>query len=221
MRTAPMSKYDLVIFDLDGTILDTSVGILSAVKHTICQMDYAMVEDDILSTFIGPPIQDSFARVYGSSGEVLQEIATIFREQYKSKDLLKAMPYEGIYEVLQELLDRNIVMAVATYKREDYALTLLKHFQFDRYATIMHGADHWNRLKKQDIIQMCIEEAGIADYQRVVMVGDTLHDEQGAKLLGIDFIGVSYGFGFKTAEELAMAHAVGFANKPLDLLSMI
>lgn len=216
-----MNRYDLAVFDLDGTILDTTEGVLSAVKYTIMKMGFPMLSDETLSTFIGPPIQDSFAKNYGLSGEILQEIATVFRNQYKDVDLLKAVPYEGIYEVFQGLKDRDITPAVATYKREDYALTLLKHYHFDQYTGIMHGGDHENKLKKQDIIRLCMTEAGVSDYARVIMIGDTVHDAVGAEKLGVDFIGVTYGFGFKMPQDLAGIRSVGCIAAPVDLLKLI
>lgn len=216
-----MKKYDLAVFDLDGTILNTTEGVLSAVKYTIKKMGFEMLSDEALFLFIGPPIQDSFAKAYGLSGDILQKIATVFRNQYKDADLFKAEPYEGIFKVLQELLDHKIIPAVATYKREDYALTLLKHYHFDKYMPIMHGADHENKLKKQDIIKMCIAEAGIADYSRVVMIGDTIHDSIGASKLGIDFIGVTYGFGFKAKEDLNEIKSVGCAEVPMQILDFM
>lgn len=216
-----MKKYDLVIFDLDGTILDTTQGVLAAVKYTIKQMNFEMLPDEQLATFIGPPIQESFAKAYNLSGDILQKIATIFRNQYKDYDLLKATPYLGIFDLLSQLQKNKIATAVATYKREDYALTLLKCFEFNKYMASMHGADHENRLRKQDIIQMCIDETGIHDKRRVVMVGDTIHDAIGAEKLGIDFIGVTYGFGFKSLGESTTVPNVGFVEKTTDIMKLV
>ena len=171
--------------------------------------------------FLGPPIQDSFAAAYGISGPILQDIATIFRDRYKGEDLLKARPYEGIYELCGGLLARGIVPAVATYKREDYALTILEHFGFGQYMKSMHGSDHENRLKKQDIIRMCVAEAGVSDLSRAVMIGDTLHDAAGAEKLGVDFIAVTYGFGFHKPADLDGVPNVGIAEEPLDILKMV
>lgn len=213
-----MNKYDLAIFDLDGTLLDTNLGILPALKYTIDKMGYEMLDDTTLKTFLGPPVQDSFAKHYSLEGEVLQEIATIFRNYYSTVTLLQAEMYDGIEQLFEELCKRGIKVAVATYKREDYALKLLKHFGFDRYTDIMYGGDHENKLKKKDIIKKCIDTAGITDLSRVVMIGDSTGDSNGAEAIGVDFIGVTYGFGFKTLDDIKKVRSVGGARTASELI---
>ena len=218
MEISDMRKYDLAVFDLDGTLLDTRGGVLSAVKYTIKEFGYEMPDEDTLRTFIGPPVQEGFSRVYGLEGPILQEIATVFRNFYSTKTLLEAELYDGMIELFEAMRARGIMPAVATYKREDYALTLLRHFGFDRYTDIMFGGDHENKLKKRDIIEKCINTAGVKDLSRVVMIGDTEYDAIGARDIGVDFIGVSYGFGYKTTDEIEGCGAVGAAQTPMDIL---
>ncbi len=213
-----MQKYEMAIFDVDGTILDTTEGVLAAVSYTIEKMKFKKLDEEQLRTFIGPPIQESFAKAYQLEGPILQTIATCFRDRYKDFELLKAVPYEGIYEVFDALITQNIKTAVATYKRQDYAETILKHFGFDRYTDILYGADHENKLKKADIIRMCMETYGIHDKGRVVMIGDSSHDAVGAKEAGMDFIGVTYGFGFKSSSEVYQYSAIGSADSPKEIL---
>lgn len=215
-----MNSYQLAIFDLDGTLLDTTEGVLSSVKYTIEQMGFEMLDDKALSAFIGPPIQDSFAKAYHLEGPILQEIATIFRNRYSTTEyLLQAKSYEGIYDLLEQLRLRGIQVAVATYKREDYARTLLKHYGFDRYTDIMFGGDHENKLKKKDIIEKCIVTANISGRDQVVMIGDTANDAIGAEGMGVDFLGVTYGFGFQTENDVMQyAASVGFASQARELL---
>ena len=214
-----MSRYELAVFDLDGTLLDTGRGVLSAVRYTVKELGLEMPDEDTLKTFIGPPIQDSFARTYGFEGPVLQDIATVFRNFYSTKTLLEADLYEGITELFEALCERGIKSAVATYKREDYAVKLLKHFGFDKYTDIMYGGDHENKLKKQDIIEKCIVSAGISDISKVVMIGDTVFDAVGAEKIGADFIGVSYGYGFKTLDDIKEVKSIGGAQRAIDILN--
>ena len=215
------NRYDLAVFDLDGTLLDTRGGVLSAVKYTIKEFGYEMPDEDTLRTFIGPPVQEGFARVYGLEGAILQEIATVFRNFYSTKTLLEAELYDGMIELFEAMRERGITPAVATYKREDYALRLLRHFGFDRYTDVMFGGDHENKLKKRDIIEKCINTAGVSDLSRVVMIGDTEFDAVGARDIGVDFIGVSYGFGYRSVDEIKGCGAVGAAQTPMEILKFL
>ena len=213
-----MNKYDLAVFDLDGTLLDTHFGILPALKYTIEKMGYEMLDDTTLKTFLGPPVQDSFAKHYALEGEVLQEIATIFRDYYSTVTLLQAEMYDGIEELFETLVKMGIKVAVATYKREDYALKILRHFGFDKYTDIMYGGDHENKLKKKDIIQKCIDTAGVSDLSKVVMIGDSTSDSNGAEALGVDFVGVTYGFGFKTLDDIKRVRSVGCVETASEII---
>ena len=216
-----MKKYKMVVFDVDGTLLDTTEGVLAAVEYTIEKHRLSKLSGEELLTFIGPPIQNSFQKHYGLQGDILQELATTFRNRYKDVDLLKAVPYEGIYEVLQRLKEQGIESAVATYKREDYALTILRHFHFDDYCEAMYGADHENKLKKVDIIRKCIEHGGISDPGQVLMIGDSDNDAVGAESVGADFLGVTYGFGFKDSRDVQKFSAIGCADKAIDILKFL
>lgn len=198
-------KYELVIFDVDGTLLDTSEGVLSSVKYTIERFGFDMPDDKQLRTFIGPPIQRSFADTFGLSGDIIQEMTAVYRDRYKGDDLIKAVPYEGIYECFDSLESNGIKTAIATYKRDDYAQRIMKHFHFDDHTKIIHGADDNNKLSKSDIIEICINESGIPK-EKVLMVGDTDNDAIGAEGIGVDFLAVTFGFGFKPGEEITYPH---------------
>ena len=216
-----MQHFDIVVFDVDGTLLDTSEGVLASVKYTIGKHNLPEIDEETLRTFIGPPIQDSFARVYGLSGEILQELATTFRNQYKDVDLLKAVPYEGIFDVFEALLANGIKPAIATYKRQDYATKIMQHFGFDKYTDIIYGADHENKLKKRDIIELALKDSGVSDFSKAVMIGDSDNDAIGAEGIGTEFIGVTYGFGFRSKEDVNKFKNVGSADTAKELRMLL
>lgn len=216
-----MPPFDVVVFDVDGTLLDTSEGVLASVKYTIEKHGLPEIDDQTLATFIGPPIQDSFARAYGLEGEILQELATTFRNRYKDVDLLKAKPYDGIYDVFEAVRRAGMKSAVATYKRQDYAEQILVHFGFGQYTGILFGADHENKLKKKDIIEKALRAAGVQDYSRAVMIGDSDNDAIGAHNIGTAFIGVTYGFGFHTGEDVLKYPAYGVAASTKQLAELL
>ena len=216
-----MQRFKVVVFDVDGTLLDTSEGVKESVKYTIRKHGLKELDDVMLSTFIGPPIQDSFARVYGLSGDILQELATTFRNRYKDVDLLKAIPYDGIYDLMQKFLEADIKIAIATYKRQDYASAIMEHFGFDKYTDIIYGADHENKLKKRGIIEMALKDSGVTDYKEAVMIGDSDNDAIGAEGIGVEFVGVTYGFGFKNADDVNKFKNIGVANTCQEVASLI
>ena len=216
-----MPHFKAVVFDVDGTLLDTSEGVLSSVKYTIDKHHLSPLSENELSTFIGPPIQNSFANTYGLKGEILQDLATTFRNQYKDYDLLKAVPYPGIYKVFDSLKEKGITIAIATYKRQDYAEKILRHFKFDQYTDILCGADHENKLKKRDIIELALNKAGISDYAEAIMVGDSDNDAIGAQEIGTSFIGVTYGFGFKTKQDVCAYPNLYAADTTDELLKQL
>lgn len=216
-----MKIYKLVVFDLDGTLLDTSEGILAAVRFTINTTGKSMPDPDKLKEYIGPPIQQSFADTFNITGNDLDNMALIFRDRYKDYELLKAKPYKGIYDLCNNLKNNSYMLAVATYKREDYAKKLLKHFKFNKYMSVICGADFEGKLTKADIIKKVISLANINDCNDVVMIGDTKHDALGAQRLGIDFIGVTYGFGYKASSEVIGNNIVGIANNTNDIFKIL
>lgn len=145
----------------------------------------------------------------------------MFRNRYKERDLLKAVPYKGIYEVFETLVDHGIKPAIATYKRQDYATEILVHFGFHRYTDIMYGADHENRMKKNDIIRKALHDAGVTNPIDAVMVGDSDNDAIGAELLGVKFIGVTYGFGFNTEADVERFPHIGVAQTTEEISRLI
>lgn len=216
-----VQRYKCVIFDVDGTLLDTSEGLISAVRYTINQFGLEQLDENVVRTFIGPPIQDSFKRVYGFGDDKIRAMSYTFRERYKDEELLKARPYEGIYDVLETLVVHGIKLAIATYKRQDYAAKLLKSFGFNKYTNIICGSDFEGKLRKKDITELALKDAGIRDYSGALMVGDSDNDAIGAEKIGIDFLGVTYGFGFETREDIYKFKAIGAAESTDEILKMI
>jgi phosphoglycolate phosphatase len=214
-----MGKYKIAIFDLDGTLLDTSNGIVEAIHSTIKAENLPQLPQEVMRGFIGPPIQDSFAKTYNLSEEQAFQLSLKFREIYVQPEyILNAEPYCGIFETFEKLCSWGIKLAVATYKREDLATFLLNSFGFNKYTTAFYGADFNNTLKKVDIIKKCLDNGKIDDYNSAVMIGDSYHDALGAKQLGVPFLGVTYGFGFKTTEEKNAYPHIGFVNNAHDII---
>lgn len=216
-----MRKYDLVVFDIDGTLLDTSSGIRSAVSYTIDLHHLRKLDEKKIDSFIGPPIKDSFEKEYGITGDELSLLVKTFRDRYKNEDLLKAIPYDGVLDVFRTLKEEGIKTAIATYKRQDYAEIIIHHFGLNKFTENIYGSDSENKLAKSDIIEMAIQREGIENKNRVLMVGDSDNDAIGAEGLGIDFLAVTYGFGFSNTLDTLAFSTIGVANSPAEILQFI
>ena len=188
-------RYEAVLFDVDGTLLDTSEGIVKSVKETIEHFGLPCPPDEDLLKFIGPPIEWSFEGRCGVTGDKLKEVCGFFRDRYSNHNLLLAKPYDGIMDLLEYLKNKDIPIGIATYKKQDYAEKLLLAMGFGNYTEHIFGSDYEGKLLKKDIIRMCIDSLGVDDASKVLMVGDSNHDANGAKLAGSPFCGVSFGFG--------------------------
>ena len=188
-------KYDLYIFDLDGTLIDSSPGILSTIRYTLNLFNKEIPEDDVLKAFVGPPLKRSFESLSDVNANEAEEMVKAFRQEYKKGEMLNANLYDGIVPLCQRLQDDGIKMAIATNKPEQFAKKLVKHFHLDGFIPVVCGADMGGNLKKTDLIKKAMELSEITDMEQVVMVGDTSGDAIAAEECGVDFIGVTYGFG--------------------------
>ncbi|MBR3533611.1 MAG: HAD-IA family hydrolase [Clostridiales bacterium] len=214
-----MMRYDAVLFDVDGTLLDTSEGIVKSVKETIDHFGFPPLPEEDILKFIGPPIEWSFEGRCGVGKDRIREVCEYFRDRYSNHNLLLAKPYDGIMDLLGFLKDKNIPIGIATYKKQDYAEKLLLSMGFGEYTDHIFGSDYEGKLLKKDIIRLCIDSLGVGDASRVLMVGDSNHDANGAKLAGAPFAGVSFGFGFGRfgGEDINEFEHVFYADHPLEL----
>ncbi|TXJ43418.1 hypothetical protein EPJ65_04055 [Brachyspira aalborgi] len=190
-------KYKYIIFDLDGTLLDTSEGLIKSINYTLDVMGYPKISDEEKYSFIGPPIKVSLKNKFNLSEEDADFSTNVFRDRYKNYDLYEAKLYDGIIELLELLKFNNIKMSVATYKREDYAISLLEYFKLKKYFEIIRGSDYLSKMTKTDIMDACLIYKNNISKNQILMIGDSESDYISSKKLFIDFLGVTYGFGFK------------------------
>lgn len=205
-----------VVFDLDGTLVDTSPGIIESIMFALQEQNYPNLSQEQLLSFIGPPLKASFIRCCECDDKDAVRLTDTYRKHYRQGALLNAKPYNGIIELCEELSNAGIQLAVATSKPQEFAEQILCHFGFKRYISVIRGADMQGQLSKADLIRLCVKGY---DLSACVMVGDTEHDAKGAAEAGISFIAVSYGFG-NLKEMLNYAH-IGLANNPMDILQII
>jgi phosphoglycolate phosphatase len=189
-------NFKLAIFDLDGTLLDTSEGIFGTANKAVVQLGLSAVEDRAqLAKFIGPPIAQCFINVYDLADELIDDAIAIYRTEYDQTGRFQARPYEGIEEMLVDLRSRGYALAVGTLKYEPLARQMLEHFGLSQYFDSIRGSDEASTLSKADIVTAILKELDF-EASEAVLIGDTVHDEEGAQESGVAFIAVDWGFGF-------------------------
>lgn len=204
--------YKTVLLDLDGTLLDTTQGVIEAVKITIKEKGLPKMRGEILKLFVGPVMQNSFKKYYKMDDKTALETANLFRENYRKYTLYSAELYPGVMSFLSGIKKAGLQIAVATNKSEDNAVAILDRFNILQYCDCAVGSDLGGKLTKADIINKCIKTLR-ADKTTTVMVGDSEADSKGAEIVGIDFIAVTYGFGFKSSDDLSgIEHKKVFDN---------
>lgn len=212
--------YKAIIFDLDGTLIDSTEGVLHAVVRTVNILGLDMLEPSKLKTFVGPPMQLSFEQHYNMDSIHALEAANLFRKIYKEESLLKADLYPGVDETLKCLKMKGYMLAVATNKSHENAMQILQYFRITDYCDYIKGADLQGKLKKSDIILDCCAIMGYMPAE-CVCVGDSVFDLEGAEKCGMDFVAVTYGFGFKKGVIFESPQVISIINSFRELQNIL
>ena len=199
-------KYEYILFDLDGTITDSGIGITNSVMYALKKYGIEVSDRTQLYRFIGPPLLNSFQNYYGFSEEKAKTSVEYYREYYRDKGIFENFLYDGVEDLLKTLQDNNKILIVATSKSEVFAKQVLVHFNIAKYFTYIAGSNiDGTRTKKNEVIKHALESCNIIDLSKVIMIGDREHDIIGAKKVGIDSIGVLFGYGDRNELEKAGA----------------
>lgn len=201
-----MMNYKYILFDLDGTLTDPKLGITKSVAYALKSYGIQVDDLDSLLKFIGPPLQESFVKYYGFSEEQGAEAVEKYREYFKPYGIYENKVYDGVENMLAELVKCGKKVILATSKPTVFAKMILEHFHLDKYFTCAVGSElDGFRVKKGEVITEALRQAGVTDKSLAVMIGDREHDILGAKENGIDSIGVLYGYGDRAEHEAAGA----------------
>ena len=199
-----------ILFDLDGTLTDPGMGITNSVMHALTHFGITVTNRSDLYRFIGPPLMDSFMEYYGLTEEQAVEAVRVYREYFADKGWAENTVYSGIEALLADLVAAGKMLLVATSKPQIFAERILVHFGLDKYFTHICGValQAPRGYSKADVIRDALDRAGVSDLTTAVMVGDRHHDIDGAKVVGMDSIGVLYGYGDRKEHEAAGADVI-------------
>jgi phosphoglycolate phosphatase len=206
-----MSGVEAVLFDLDGTLTDSRLGILRSARHAFQRLTettgrpFPLPDDADLGWMVGPPLRESFAKLAGA--EHVETIMHFYRERYVPTGAFENSVYPGIIEALDALRARGARLFVATSKNERDAGRIIEHFQLTAHFERVHGArDDGGHADKTELIAFIVKSHGLDPARdRIAMIGDRKFDVIGARNVGVVAMGALWGYGGE--EELREAGA--------------
>ena len=215
-----MSKYEYLFFDLDGTLTDSAEGITNCVEYALNKFGISVNDKSELNRFVGPPLVPAFMEFYGFSEQDAKQAVEYYRERFKDIGIFENRVYDGIPSLLATLKSKGYKTVIATSKPEQFATRIVDHFGLSDYFLLVAGATFDGKIStKQEVIEHAIRSLKIENFSDILMIGDRHHDVDGAKSLGIDSLGVLYGYGNR--RELEEAGATYIAKSVSDIEDII
>ena len=213
-------RQQYILFDLDGTLTDPQEGITRCAAYALAHFGISVEDLHTLDNFIGPPLLYSFQTYHHLRQEDAYEAIRLYRDRYARVGWLENIPYPGIEEMLRALTQAGKTLLVATSKPEEFAVQILEHFGLAQYFSHICGApmDEKAHSTKALVIQDALCRGKIEDLSDVIMVGDRLHDIEGAHACGIRAIGVLYGYGDRSEHEACSADYIAATTAELQVL---
>lgn len=209
-------KYQYIFIDFDGTIADTSQGIINCIHHAFKKLGLVEAREENIKALIGPPLPELFRGLLGEVDNLLiEECVKIFRERYSEVGRMELSFYPDIIDLLKSLHQNGTKLYIITTKPQIYVDQIVEHFNIGNLFTYITGTElGMTKTQKTEQIERTMTKFGISK-ENVVMVGDRPEDIIAAVNNGIDSIGIAYGFGKE--EELTKAGATYIAGKPSEI----
>lgn len=212
--------YKYIIFDFDGTLFDSRIGIVDSVKYALDQLRIEHPSEEVLTSFIGPPLHQSFQKHFGLSKMDTEYAVVKLREFYGDKGHMMSKPYNGILDLIKALHKENKYVGIATAKPTDYANRILLGNFWASYFHSVRGSDLKGELfPKEKTIGQVMQDFSVLGEGEYIMIGDTIYDIKGAQEKGIHSVAVNYGYG-KT-QDLRDARPTYFVEKVAELYGIL
>ena len=215
-----MKKYDVLAFDLDGTLSDPAHGLIQGFIYCFKKLGIAYESENDLRKYIGPSLYEEWQEDFGFTPDEANDAIEVFREYYNIYGWWDNTLYEGIPEMLDALRGAGKKIVLATSKPLDTAKKVLALFGLTDYFDFIGGAVSHQNDQKWQVLNWSLSSVGIdvtnpEDLERCILVGDRKYDAEGAKICGIDSMGVLYGHG--TEEEIYSSGFTLYAHSVADI----
>ena len=204
-----------LLFDLDGTLVDSSKGIANSFQHTFDELKFPQPDAKTIRSFMGPPLISSFKATLPNS--LVDQAVTIYRQYYHEKGQYESTLFPHITEALTTLKNEDLQLYVTTSKYESVALQMCQNLEIANYFNGIYGSSS-DRVHKADVIQHALSTNSISN-DKALIIGDTKFDLIGGQTVGIKTMAVTWGFG--ELDDLLLYSPDYICHTPLEILSTL
>jgi phosphoglycolate phosphatase len=183
-----------IIFDMDGTLLDSSLAMTISVNHVRESYGLVPIEKEYLEFIINEPCVDLPMKLYDVK-EYSQEHRDRFAKHYLANANLHVKPYDGAYELLKSLHVKGITLSIATNATDFFARNMLEGQGMMKFFSHIVGANNVEKNKPNPDMLQYISKLSKIPLENSLLVGDSIKDEGAAKSANIDFLFASWGYG--------------------------
>lgn len=218
-----MLEVEGIIFDLDGTLLDTLDDIVDAGNSVLSQIGITPVDKEHYREFIGDGVDELFRKLLeyrnAFSEDTLKRCVSLMKEEYSKNYLNKTRPYDGIYEMLNYLYRNNYKLSILSNKQHFFTNELVKHFFGEFNFVAVRGIETSEDRKPNPRLAIQIADAMGIPPHRIMLIGDSMNDIITARNCGMIPVGVSWGF--KSYEEMLSYKPTYLLQNPMDIAQVL
>lgn len=212
-----------ILFDMDGTILKSEVGITNSIKYSMEKIGKPDLCNDeaVLRTFIGPPLTWSYMNQFNMTRQESEKAVEYFRQYYEINGAINESEiYDGIVELFIKLHENNKKIVLATSKSIEAVLDIIDYYNIKDYFDFLGTASFEDdRHEKDEVISYILDNCDGINTDNSVMIGDRIYDIEGSRAYGIDCIAVAYGYA--TMDELVHAKPAAIAMTVKELEELL
>jgi phosphoglycolate phosphatase len=207
-----------LFFDLDGTLIDSALGITRCVAHALEKMHVSVPPESALRAWIGPPLRESFAPFFNGDLEKTEAAVLHYRERFETHGWAEHTLYPDIENTLQQLVKQGHRLAVVTAKNEPHAVKIIENYVFAKHFDTVSGSTLDGRIShKAQLIEQALQRLNLAAAD-CVMIGDRYMDMEGAQHHDMQSVAVTWGFG--SHAELTQANPSFVIHSPSQLVTL-
>lgn len=199
-------KYRYLLFDLDGTLIDTTEGVYKCAQHALKHFEINVGFDELKPIF-GPPLKQSFMSLFKLNEQDASRAVEIYLERYQLFGAQESKVFPEVPQLLKDLKSAGYKIGVATSKYEGHAIASLEYYNIANLFDYITGANIDETIsKKHEVIEEALKRFGACNCRNdVLMIGDMKYDIIGAKTAGIDSLGIYTGTASEYEHENAGA----------------